>query len=60
MAVTDGLNRLFSTRQPLIRLARRFGLSTFQRFSPLKHMFMQTAMGMHGDLPTMLKPAKAA
>lgn len=56
MAVTDGLNRLFSTNRPLTRLARRFGLATFQRFSPLKHMFMQTAMGMKGDLPTMLQP----
>lgn len=59
MAVTDGLNRLFSTRQPLIRFARRLGLSAFQHFSPLKHTFMQTAMGMNGDLPSMLKPEEA-
>ncbi|MFO1242271.1 MAG: UbiH/UbiF/VisC/COQ6 family ubiquinone biosynthesis hydroxylase [Rickettsiales bacterium] len=59
-AVTDGLNRLFSTNRPLTRLVRRLGLSTFQRFSPLKQMFMQTAMGMQGDLPRMLQPESKA
>lgn len=60
MAVTDGLNRLFSTNNPITRLARRIGLATFQRFSPVKHMFMQTAMGMKGDMPKMLQTEATA
>ncbi len=44
-AATDGLDRLFSTNNPLIRAARDIGLASVQRLPRLKRMFMRAAMG---------------
>jgi 2-octaprenyl-6-methoxyphenol hydroxylase len=45
LVVTDGLDRLFSTGNPLIRLARDVGLGGVQRMPALKRFFMSRATG---------------
>ncbi len=45
LAATDGLDRLFSTANPLVRLARDVGLGGVQRMPALKRFFMQRATG---------------
>jgi 2-octaprenyl-6-methoxyphenol hydroxylase len=54
IAVTDGFNRLFSNNSPMIRHVRRAGMALFNRTEPVKSFFIETAMGMKGDLPKML------
>ncbi len=51
---TDGLNRLFSNDQPLLRLVRDAGLSLTDRAVPLKELFMREAAGLTGTLPKLL------
>ncbi len=55
MAVTDGLNRLFSNDVAPIRLARDLGLAAVNQVPPLKRLFMRHAMGVVGDLPRLLQ-----
>lgn len=55
LAVTDGLNRLFSNDLGPLRLARDLGLATVDRLPPLKRVFMRHAMGVVGDLPGMVR-----
>lgn len=55
MAVTDGLNRLFSNDLPPVRLARDIGLALVNRIPPLKRVFMRHAMGTLGDLPRLVR-----
>ena len=55
MAVTDGLNRLFSNDIGPVRLARGLGLAAVERMPGLKRLFMQHAMGTVGDLPRLLR-----
>ena len=55
MAVTDGLNRLFSNDIGPVRLARGLGLAAVDRMPGLKRLFMQHAMGTVGDLPRLLR-----
>lgn len=55
VAVTDGLNRMFSNRIPPVRLARDFGLGVVGQVPPLKRFFMRHAMGVVGDLPRLLR-----
>jgi 2-octaprenyl-6-methoxyphenol hydroxylase len=45
LAATDSLDRLFSTNNPAIRLARDLGLAAVDRMPRLKRRFMLTAMG---------------
>jgi len=54
-AVTDGLNRLFSTDLAAVRLARDLGLAVVHRTPPLKRLFMRHAMGTLGALPRLLR-----
>ncbi len=54
-AVTDGLNRLFSTDLGPARAARRLGLGAVNRLPPLKKLFMRHAMGVVGDLPRLIR-----
>jgi 2-octaprenyl-6-methoxyphenol hydroxylase len=53
LAATDGLDRLFSTGNPLVRGARLAGLGAVQRLPALKKFFMRQAMGQEAA------PAKA-
>ena len=45
LAATDGLDRLFSTDNPALRLARDLGIAAVDRIGPLKRAFMRQAMG---------------
>ena len=45
LVATDALDRLFSTNNPLLRLARDVGLAAVERMPRLKRRFMLTAMG---------------
>lgn len=53
--VTDGLNRLFATDAPPVRVLRDLGLGLVNRAAPLKRVFMRHAMGALGDLPRLIK-----
>jgi len=45
LAATDSLDRLFSTGNPAVRLARDLGLAAVDRMPRLKRRFMLAAMG---------------
>lgn len=55
MAVTDGLNRLYSNDLPPVRLARDLGMAAVNRLPGLKRFFMGHAMGLAGDLPRLIR-----
>jgi 2-octaprenyl-6-methoxyphenol hydroxylase len=46
LLATDGLDRLFSTDNPLVRAARDLGIAAVHRMPRLKRAFMRQAMGM--------------
>ena len=46
IAATDVLDRLFSTDNPALRLARDVGIAAVHRMPRLKRMFMRQAMGV--------------
>jgi len=48
LAMTDGLDRLFSNDNRLLRLARDIGIAAVDRTPPLKRLFMRRAMGLAG------------
>ncbi|MBM3545921.1 MAG: FAD-dependent oxidoreductase [Alphaproteobacteria bacterium] len=55
LAVTDGLNRLFSNDLGPVRLIRDLGLAAVDRLPALKRLFMNHAMGTVGDLPRLAR-----
>ncbi|MDP6883941.1 MAG: FAD-dependent monooxygenase, partial [Rhodospirillales bacterium] len=55
IAVTDGLNRLFSNNIPVLRLARGLGLAAVDKAPPLKKVLMRHAMGVLGELPRLMR-----
>jgi 2-octaprenyl-6-methoxyphenol hydroxylase len=55
LAVTDGLNRLFSNRIRPVRRLRQVGLAAVERLPPLKQFFMRHAMGSVGNLPRIVR-----
>ena len=55
LAMTDGLNRLFSNTIGPVRLARRLGLAAVNRMPPLKRLFVRSAMGLAGRLPRLMQ-----
>jgi 2-octaprenyl-6-methoxyphenol hydroxylase len=52
---TDGLNRLFSNRSDVLRLARDIGLGLVDRLPTLKHVFIREAAGLLGEMPKLLR-----
>src|ERR1700683_327056 len=52
---TDGLNRLFSNRSDLLRLARDVGLGMVDRLPALKRLFVREAAGLAGQVPKLLR-----
>ncbi len=54
-AATDGFTRLFSSDNPLLRLARGAGLGAVNALGPARRFFMQEAGGATGDLPRLLR-----
>ena len=57
LAVTDGLNRLFSNDVGAVRAVRDVGLAAVNQVPPLKRFFMRHARGTVGKLPRILKGA---
>ncbi|MBM3542826.1 MAG: 2-octaprenyl-6-methoxyphenyl hydroxylase, partial [Alphaproteobacteria bacterium] len=55
LVATDGLNRLFSTAFPPVRLIRDLGLAAVGQVPPLRRFFMRHAMGLAGDLPRLAR-----
>lgn len=55
LAVTDGLNRLFTNDFPPLRLGRRVGLAAVNRMPALKRRLMRHAMGELGDRPRLTR-----
>jgi 2-octaprenyl-6-methoxyphenol hydroxylase len=55
VGVTDGINRLFSNDNPLIRLGRDLGLAAVNRLPALRRGFIREAAGLSGDLPRLLR-----
>jgi 2-octaprenyl-6-methoxyphenol hydroxylase len=45
LAATDGLDRLFSTDNPVLRVARDLGIAGVHRLPTVKRFFMRRAMG---------------
>jgi 2-octaprenyl-6-methoxyphenol hydroxylase len=52
---TDGLNRLFSNRSDVVRLARDLGLGLVDRLPGLKRLFIREAAGLAGEVPKLLR-----
>ena len=55
IAVTDGLNRLFSNDIVPVRHARDAGMALVDQAKPLKRLLMRHAMGLIGDLPRLTR-----
>jgi len=55
LAMTDGLNRLFSNNLQPLKLARDAGLAIVNKLPPLKKIFMGSAMGLAGDVPKLMR-----
>ena len=53
-AITDGLNRLFSTDFAPLAFARDIGMQAINQIGPLKKLFMHHAAGAVGTLPKLL------
>ncbi len=52
---TDGINRLFSNDNPLLRLGRDLGLGAVNRLPALRRALIGEAAGLSGDLPLLLR-----
>jgi len=52
---TDGLNRLFSNRSGVLRVARDIGLGLVDRVPNLKRLFIREAAGLVGEVPKLLR-----
>ncbi len=52
---TDGINRLFSNDNPILRLGRDLGLGAVGRWSALRRRLIREAAGLTGDLPLLLR-----
>ena len=50
----DGVNRLFSNDNPLLRLGRDLGMGAVNALPGLRRRFIRTAAGLEGDLPRLL------
>lgn len=55
LAITDGLNRLFGTDNPAVRLSRDIGLAAVNKMPKFKGFFMEHARGTVGKMPRMLE-----
>lgn len=51
----DGVNRLFSNDNPLLRLGRDLGLGLVSALPGLRRGFMRQAAGLTGDVPRLLQ-----
>ena len=51
---TDGVNRLFSNDNPVLRAGRELGMGIVNAVPGLRRGFMRQAAGLKGDLPRLL------
>lgn len=51
---TDGINRLFSNDNPILRLGRDLGLGLVNRVPAARRGLMREAAGLTGDMPRLL------
>jgi 2-octaprenyl-6-methoxyphenol hydroxylase len=51
----DGVNRLFSNDNPVLRLGRDLGMGVVNALPGLRRRFIRTAAGLDGDLPRLLQ-----
>ncbi len=58
-AATDGLNRLFSNDDPVLRAARRIGLGLANGIPALKREMVRRAAGFGGVVPPLMRGAAA-
>ncbi len=58
IAVTDGLNRLFSNNYKAVRYVRDIGMVALGSVPPLKRLFMRHAMGIAGNTPRLIRGEK--
>jgi 2-octaprenylphenol hydroxylase len=56
LAAMDGFKRLFSNSILPIAAARSAGLALVDRIGPIKHLFMQQALGSGDGLPPLARP----
>jgi len=54
-AATDGINRLFSNDNPVLRGVRDMGLGLVNAVPGLRRRFIREAAGLTGDLPRLLQ-----
>jgi len=54
-AATDLLNRVFAIDNPVLNVAREAGMALLDRVGPARRLFMSEAMGLHGDLPRLVR-----
>jgi 2-octaprenyl-6-methoxyphenol hydroxylase len=54
-AATDGLNRLFSNDNPLLRLGRDLGLGLVNRLPPVRRALIAEAAGLAGEVPRLMR-----
>jgi 2-octaprenyl-6-methoxyphenol hydroxylase len=54
LAITDGLNRLFTADAEPVRMARDIGLAAVNNMPRLKGFFMEHARGTVGEMPRLL------
>ncbi len=47
----DGMNRIFSSANPVLAVARRIGLTAVDRNAPAKRFLMDRALGIRGEIP---------
>lgn len=52
---TDGINRLFSNDNPILRTVRDMGLGLVNRIPDARRGLMREAAGLTGDLPKLLR-----
>ena len=50
----DGVNRLFSNGNPVLRLGRNLGMGLVNAFPALRRNFIRQAAGLQGELPRLL------
>lgn len=55
IAVTHGLNKIFSTSSSVMQGVRNLGLGIMDKVGPLKKLSTQHAMGLLGTLPSTLR-----
>ena len=55
VTATDGINRLFSNDNPMLRTVRDLGLGAISRIPALRRGMMREAAGLTGDLPQLLR-----